>query len=322
MKAIHLTKYEYPTVNLQQVEVPEPGAPGADEILVRVNYSPVNYSDLLTAWGFYFILPPVPAVIGGEGAGTVEQVGSNVTDFKPGDKVALPPGPIAWAELVKAPAKDFFLLPDAIDLKQASMININPTTAALMLSETVKLEKGDWVIFNGANSATGKSLIAIAKERGIKTVAIVRRQEVVEEVLSAGADVVLVESPEVPAQIKEATGGANIRLALDAVGGDATDTLAKSVGFDAHILVYAQMSGKPIFVNLGDLNFKRMSVEGFWMYYPRYVGKHKEIKAEITDMMVSGKISVPISKIYQPSEIDEAVAHTLRGGKVLLEFSK
>jgi len=93
MKAVHLTKYEYPKVNLELAEIPEPGTPGPGEILVRVNYSPVNYSDLLTAWGFYAVLPPVPAVIGGEGVGTVEQVGADVKDIKPGDKVTLPPGP-------------------------------------------------------------------------------------------------------------------------------------------------------------------------------------------------------------------------------------
>jgi NADPH:quinone reductase-like Zn-dependent oxidoreductase len=75
MKAIHLTAYGNPAQNLQMVEVSEPNAPSAGEALVRMEYAPVDYSDLLLANGVYFLNPQLPSVIGGEGAGIVEAIG-------------------------------------------------------------------------------------------------------------------------------------------------------------------------------------------------------------------------------------------------------
>jgi len=75
MKAIHLTVYGNPAQNLQMVEVPEPNAPSTGEALVRMEYAPVDYSDLLLANGVYFLNPQLPSVIGGEGAGIVEAIG-------------------------------------------------------------------------------------------------------------------------------------------------------------------------------------------------------------------------------------------------------
>jgi NADPH:quinone reductase-like Zn-dependent oxidoreductase len=72
MKAIHLTAYGNPAQNLKMVEIPEPSAPSADEALVRMEYAPVDYSDLLLATGVYFLNPRLPSVIGGEGAGIVD----------------------------------------------------------------------------------------------------------------------------------------------------------------------------------------------------------------------------------------------------------
>jgi NADPH:quinone reductase-like Zn-dependent oxidoreductase len=90
MKAIHLTAYGNPAQNLRMVEVPEPHMPSAGEALVRMEYAPVDYSDLLLANGVYFLKPQPPSVIGGEGAGIVEAIGPGVTSIKLGDRVTIP----------------------------------------------------------------------------------------------------------------------------------------------------------------------------------------------------------------------------------------
>ena len=72
MKAIHLTSYGNPAQNLEMVGVPVPKTPPAGEVLVRMEYAPIAYSDLLFANGVYFLRPDPPSVIGGEGAGIVE----------------------------------------------------------------------------------------------------------------------------------------------------------------------------------------------------------------------------------------------------------
>ncbi len=97
MKAIQLTAYGHPAQNLKAVELPELKAPSAHEALVRMEYAPIAYSDLLLANGVYLLRPKLPSVIGGEGAGIVEKIGQEVTSVKVGDRVTIPFGTFTWA---------------------------------------------------------------------------------------------------------------------------------------------------------------------------------------------------------------------------------
>jgi NADPH:quinone reductase-like Zn-dependent oxidoreductase len=226
MKAIHLTAYGNPAQSLMMVEVSEPNAPSAGEALVRMEYAPIAYSDLLLANGVYLLKPKLPSVIGGEGAGIVEAIGPGVTSVKVGDRVTIPFGTFTWSEKVLAPAQGLFVVPPSIDARTASMLNINPTTAVLLLSKFVKLKPKDWIVLNAANSQVARCLIAIAKSRDLKIAGLVRRSELIPEIEMLGVDFVGVESPELSNQVQTATGGMPIRLGLDAVGGPATATMA------------------------------------------------------------------------------------------------
>src|ERR1700761_8235316 len=210
MKAIHLAAYGNPAQNLKMVEVSHPDAPSAGEALVRMEYAPVDYSDLLLANGVYFLHPKLPSVIGGEGAGIVEAIGPGVTSVKLGDRVTIPFGTFTWSEKVLAPAQGLFVVPPSVDAKTASMLNINPTTAVLLLDEFVKLKPKDWIALNAANSQIARCLIAIAKSRDLNVAGIVRRPELISEVKKLGVDFAGVESPEVPKQIQIATAGTPI----------------------------------------------------------------------------------------------------------------
>src|SRR6267154_2958 len=260
MKAIHLTAYGNPAQNLKMVEVSEPNAPSANEALVRMEYAPIAYSDLLLANGVYLLKPKLPSVIGGEGAGVVEAVGPGNTSVKLGDRVPIPFGTFTWSEKVLAPAQGLFVVPPSIDARTASLLNINPTTAVLLLSEFVKLKPKDWIVINAANSHIARCLIAIAKSRDLKIAGIVRRSEIIPEIEKLGVDFAGVESPELPKQIQSVTGGIPISLGLDAVGGPATATLASILSPGAHLVVYAWLSGVPIHVSQGDLIVKRLNI--------------------------------------------------------------
>ncbi len=321
MKAIHLTAYGNPAENLKLVEVSEPNAPSAGEALVRMEYAPIAYSDLLLAEGVYLLHPNLPSVIGGEGAGIVEAIGPGVTSVKVGDRVTIPFGTYTWSEKVLAPAQGLFVVATSIDARTASMLNINPTTAVLLLSEFVKLKPKDWIVINAANSQIARCLIAIAKARDLKIAGIVRRSELIREVEKLGADFVGVGSPELPKQTRIATGGMPIFLGLDAVGGPATATLANMLSPKAHLVIYAWLSALPIQVPQGDLIVKRLNVHGFWMYYEEYLPKIPAALTEATKVVASGKLTLPITKTYKPSQIKDAIEHSQRGGKVLLDFN-
>jgi NADPH:quinone reductase-like Zn-dependent oxidoreductase len=321
MKAIHLTAYGNPAQSLLMVEVSEPNAPSAGEALVRMEYAPIAYSDLLLAHGVYLLKPKLPSVIGGEGAGIVEAIGPGVTTVKVGDRVTIPFGTFTWSEKVLAPAHGLFVVPPSIDAKTASMLNINPTTAVLLLDEFAKLEPKDWIVLNAANSQVARCLIAIAKARDLNIAGIVRRSELIPELEKLGVDFVGVESPELAKQIHTATGGMPIHLGLDAVGGPATATMASVLSPGAHLVIYAWLSGLPTHVPQGDLIGKRLEIHGFWMYYEEYLPKIPAALTEAAQVVASGKLSLPITTTYKPSQIKEAVEHSQRGGKVLLDFN-
>src|SRR5258708_19590950 len=114
MKAIHLTAYGNPAQNLRLVEVSEPDMPSAGEALVRMEYAPIAYSDLLLANGVYLLRPELPCVIGGEGAGIVEAVGPGVTSVKAAHRFTIPFGTFTSSQNIIPPPEALFFLPPSI----------------------------------------------------------------------------------------------------------------------------------------------------------------------------------------------------------------
>src|ERR1700692_4118209 len=184
----------------------------------------INGTSVL-ANGVYFLNPKLPSVIGGEGAGIVEAIGPGVTTVKVGDRVTIPFGTFTWSERVLAPAQGLFVVPPSVDAKTASMLNINPTTAVLLLDEFVRLKPKDWIVLNAENSQVARCLIAIAKSRDLNVIGIVRRSELIPEIEKLGVDFVGIESPGLSKQVQVATGGMPISLGLDAVGGPSAATI-------------------------------------------------------------------------------------------------
>ena len=321
MQAIQLTKYGKPDEGLRLVEIAEPGDPEPGQILIRVEYAPINDSDLLVASGLYAVQPKLPSVVGNEGAGKALTVGDGVQNVKVGDRVVIPHGVFSWAEKVLAPAEEAIVLPPEIDPKQASMLSINPPAAALLLEEFVSLKPGDWIVQNAANSGVGRAVIVFAKQKGVRTINIVRRSELVHELKEIGADIVLLAGPNTAAEAKSATGGALVRLALDGVGGDATGTLLDIVGWDGKIVCYAAPTREPIKINPLGLVAKRASIHPFFMYYPEYLPRIPEKIRAAAALVASYQLRAPIAAVYPARRFEQALAHALAGGKVLLDFA-
>ncbi len=295
MQAIHLTKYGKPEEGLRLVEIPEPGDPKPGEMLIRVEYAPINDSDLLVASGLYAVQPKLPSVVGNEGAGIVLAVGDGVQNVKAGDRVVIP---------------------------HAAMLSINSPAAALLLEAFVTLEPGDWIVQNAANSGVGRAVIAFAKQKGVRTINIVRRSELIHELKETGADVVLLAGPNTAAEANQATGGAEVRLALDGVSGDATGTLLEIVGWNAKIVCYAAPTREPIKVNPLGLVAKHASIHPFFMYYPEHLPRIPE-KIRAAAALVAGHLlRAPIAAVYPARRFEQALAHALTGGKILLDFGE
>jgi NADPH:quinone reductase-like Zn-dependent oxidoreductase len=321
MRAVQLTAYGNPVEGLKYVDIPEPAAPGPNQVLIGIEFSPINPSDLLLANGIYAVRPSLPSVIGNEGVGRVLAVGQGVKNVKVGDRVLAPLSSFTWRERLVASADGLFALPANADPQQLSMLAINPPTAALLLSEYVDLKPGEWVVQNSANSSVGRWVIAFAKTRGLKTVNIVRRKELVPELKALGADVVVVDSRDVTKEIKAAVGQAEIRLALDGVSGPASGVLASTLSQHGTLVSFAAMSGAPMSISPLDVIFKPITMKGFWLGHPESAAKTAPAVAQAAEMIASGRVQIPVAATYPLSSIKEAVAHAVRGGKILLNVA-
>ena len=321
MRAVQLTAYGDPIEGLNFVNIPAPEVPGPNQVLIGIEFSPINPSDLLLARGIYGLRPELPTVIGNEGVGRVLAAGSKVTNVKVGDRVLAPLSSFTWREQMVVSADGLFALPPGADPQQLSMLAINPPTAALLLSEYVDLKPGEWVVQNSANSSVGRWVIAFAKQRGLKTVNIVRRPELAAELKAIGGDVVVVDSPEASKEIKAAIGKAEIRLALDGVSGPASGVLASTLAPHGTLVSYAAMSSKPMSISPLDVIFKPLTVRGFWLGHPESAAKTAPSIAQAAEMIASGRVRVPVAATYGLSSIKEAVAHAVRGGKILLDVA-
>ena len=173
MRAIQIEQFGDPAQVLRVVDVEEPPPPGPHEVLVSVEVSPLNKHDLLVVTGV-LARPPLPHIPGAEGVARVLATGAEVDGLQVGDLVVLPLYAGAWRERLVVPADSLFALRAGGNVEQYSMLGSNPPTAGLMLSECTPLQPGDWVVQNAANSGVGRSLIALAKLRGLKTINLAR----------------------------------------------------------------------------------------------------------------------------------------------------
>ena len=298
--------------------------PAASEVRLEVLAAPINPSDVLTLTGEYGLLPDLPAIGGNEGVGRVAAVGTDVTDLSIGDVVMLPPGSGTWRTHMNVSSTGLITLPSDADPIQLSMLMVNPPTASLMLSEFVDLQSGDWVIQNAANSAVGGYLTQLAAARGLRTVNIVRRESAVEAVLELGGDVCLVDGPGLRSRVAEATGGAEIRLAIDAVAGEATGRLASTLANGGTVVNYGGMSGEPCSIPPLSIIFSDITLTGFWLArWFRTASREAQASmfGEITRLISAGRLTAKVAATYDVSEIRAAVKHAASGerdGKVVV----
>jgi len=311
MKAVQVVAFGRAQDVVKLNEVPDVASPGPNEVVVAVEAAPINNSDFMIIAGRYGYLPTPPATLGIEGVGRVVAAGSQVKNLKVGDRTLIPFTVPTWTERVKFTASWQRPLPEKADIQQLSMIGVNPATAYLLLTDFVKIPHGGWLIQNGANSATARAVIAVAKSLGLKTVNVVRREEVVDEVKSVGGDIVLVDGPDLAKRVARETGGAPILLALDVVGGASTLNLMSCLAPKAVLVIYSAMSGQPFSGSALSVIFNEVSVRGFWLGHWGKTATDEALAKmydHLVPMVASGAISAPVVGSYGLEGFPEAIA--------------
>lgn len=294
--------------------------PGRGELLVEMLAATVNPADLNVIEGKYGELPELPAAIGNEGVGRVAALGEGTTGFAVGDLV-LPMVPGTWTQAMAVPSAKAVRLPSGMDIFQAAMLSVNPPSAWAMLEDFVTLEPGDWVVQNAANSAVGRCVIQIAKARGWKTLNVVRRPELIEELVAEGADSVVLDSADLR-EIKTP----RPRLALNAVGGPSALNLANGLIDGGTLVTYGAMGRQPLKIPNGLLIFRNLSFLGFWLRKWKATVSREKLEStigELAQLSLKGQLKMPIQRVYPLADLAAAVAEAgqeSRSGKVLLDL--
>ncbi|MCK5275906.1 MAG: zinc-binding dehydrogenase, partial [Alphaproteobacteria bacterium] len=171
----------------------------------------------------------------------------------------------------------------------------------------------------------GRHVIRLARDRGVKTANVVRRESLVGELEALGADLVMVDGDDLAGRVRAATGAdAPIRLALDAAGGESCQRLADCLSDSGTIVNYGFLSGKPCMVTPSHLIVHGLSLTGFWLVDFMQRATPAEIQAMYDGMaakFIDGTLQVPVEAAYPIAEAKAALGHAMRegrGGKIIL----
>jgi NADPH:quinone reductase-like Zn-dependent oxidoreductase len=323
MKQVLIDRYGKPEDVARCADVPDVGAPGAGEVVLDVLLFPINPADISFCRGTYRLKPSLPATPGAECVGRVTAVGAGVSQVRAGDLV-INLKRENWTQRRRVKADDVIPLPAGINLQQAAMLRINPATALLLLTSIVPLKPGDWLVQNVANSAVGRLVIPLARAHGVKTMNVVRRTSLFPELTALGADACAVDGDELVDAVKAQTGGAPIRLGLDAVSGRATARIAACVADDGVVCTYGAMSGEDPVMARSALSSRGVSLVGFTLTRPLSTYPLERVRtlyADLARQVMDGVLFAPVEKVYAIDDITVALAHAQRGertGKILV----
>lgn len=304
-------------------EVADAPPPGKGEASIDLIACSINPADILGIEGNYASIPETPSPLGIEGAGRVIAVGAGVKDLTVGDLV-MSLHRANWSQSLTVPATALVKLPPEIDPEQAAMMKVNAATALLMLKSYVTLKPGDWVMQNAGNSGVGTDVIKLARKRGLNTISVVRRHELIKPLHDMGANVVVLEGPDLARRVSAATNGAEIKLGLDAVAGSAVNDMAACLAEGGIIVNYGLLSGKPCTLDAHQVVFRDITLTGFWLAKLMRGMQPKQIRdmyAELSGYFIDGTLKVAVEARYGLDDIQQAMAHAKRegrSGKVLL----
>ncbi len=242
VKAVRIHEYGGPEkMVFEDVDV---GDPGPGEARVSHKACGLNYIDTYQRSGLYK-LPVMPAVLGMEGAGTVEAVGSGVTVVKPGDRVAYAGTPVgAYCEARVMPAEKLVKLPDNVSFETGAACMLQGMTVQYLLRQTHQVKAGDTVLFHAAAGGVGLLACQWAKHLGATVIGTVSSDEKAELARAAGCDHTIIYTREdFVERVKEITDGKGVPIAYDSIG---KDTLLKSLeclSLKGHLVTFGQASG-------------------------------------------------------------------------------
>jgi trans-2-enoyl-CoA reductase len=291
--------------------VDDPKCPD-DGVVVAVKARPINPADLLLLQGRHVYTPTYPSTVGIEGAGIVIERGPHST-LSPGSLVAIPFGG-TWRERMAIRDVDLLPLPPEVDLEQAAMLCVNPFTVMGMLEGVAA---GDTIILNAATSAISRQIMAVARRRGVSSIAVVRDARAEDALKAEGAHAVLVDGDDLAARAA-AVAPSRIVRGLDAVAGPASGRLCDCIADGGDLVVYGLLASDRVELSAARLVFRDVTVRGFSRLraLAAMPGERRQtITSELVGLLADGTLRTDIKARYPLDEVAAALTHHERPGR-------
>ncbi len=325
MRAVVLETPSGEGETMRLTDIAEP-APGPGDVVVAVAYGGLNFADLMMRAGTYPHPRGYPLTAGIELAGDVVAVGEQVADLAPGDRVvAFPEGAGGFAERCAVPATRAIKLPDALTFEQAAALFIQAMTAWYLLHEMTETRPGDTLLVHAAGGGVGLYLTQLATLAGARVVGTVGTpgKEAKPAALGAVAVIDRNRADFVEAALAH-TEGAGVDKVIDSTGASILDHSFEAIRRFGHVLSYGEAEGRPL-PNLWErLVAKSLTFTRFHLgHVDTADGGFRANVARVMDLVVTGKLEVPIEAIFPLDDVHFMYAHLASrrvSGKLLLRI--
>lgn len=320
MKAVRVHQYGgLEELKYEEIPLPEPGE---GEARVKIEAVGVNFIDIYHRIGRY--QGSLPLTLGQEGAGVIDKVGPNVTDVKPGDRVAYASVQGSDAEYAIVPVWRLVPVPADVDIQQAAAVMLQGLTAHYLTSSTYPLKEGDTALVHAAGGGTGQLLVRLAKLRGARVIGTASNEEKATRASEAGADEVInYTEVEFDTEVKRLTNNIGVDVVYDSVGKDTFDKSLNCLRRRGLMVLYGASSGAVPPMDPQVLNAKG-SIYLTRPFLAHYTADREELMGRAVDLfswLAAGKLKVHIDQTFRLSDVAEAHRY-LEGrkskGKILL----
>ncbi|KAL9653213.1 hypothetical protein ABK040_009519 [Willaertia magna] len=301
----------------------------SDQILVRLQFAGINYIDTYFRSGLYPI-QNFPKILGQDGAGIVEEIGSNVvnhSDIKVGDRVALYGGSGTYAEYAVCNPQTVVKIPENISLEDATAAMVQGMTAHYLIHDAYKAKPSDSILVHAAAGGTGRFIVQMLKAEGVKTIiGTVGSPEKAEIAKQLGCThVIEYEKEDIVSKVKEFTNNQGVNAVYDGVGKNTFQASLNSLAVRGTFVSFGNASGAIPSVNpldlstRGSITFIRPRLND----YTRTIEETNKRANDLFDLISKGLINVNIHKVYSLKEAKEAhleIEGRKTLGKILLKI--
>lgn len=242
MRAVQATRAGGPEV-LEVVETRRP-SPGPGEVLVEIAAAGVNFLDTYRRSGVYPM--SYPHVVGTEGAGVVTEVGPDVHDLSPGERIAWVDALGSYAEYQLVPTTSAVRVPDGLELSTAAAAALQGITANFLVTSTYEVQPGDDVLVHAAAGGVGMLVVQLARARGARVIGTVSTAEKEQRARAVGAQDVIryTEVDDVAGEVRRLTDGQGVAVAYDGVGKDTFESSLASLRRRGMLVLFGGASGQ------------------------------------------------------------------------------